>query len=707
MTVPVQTPYSNSVGNGVTTVFAYTFLILSSSDLVVKVAGATKVLGVDFTISGVGGTSGGAVTFLVAPANLAAVTLYRSVALTRTFDYQSNGDFLAPTVNADFDRLWLALQDAVTGASSYLRALRAPVGEVLADIPAAAARANGIQAYDALGVPIIVPGQAGSASTLAIDLANAALSTKGAGQIGFGKTIVYGAGTAGAKLRERVSVLDYGAVADGNYTTGAGTDNSAAFQAAINSLPTTAGGGEIFIPKGVYKLTTQITIPDGVQLVGTGKWTSILFCPNAFSNAGGLVASSVVATSPTGISGVGVLAQLGGCTGAAIVSTKNGFFVRDVWVNGFATGVTLSNTDNFLTDFAIEVCTTGIAVGESDVNVSNGVVYGCAQGALVSNNAGVGGLGTVVFTGVRATQCSQSGFIVSNGRNVQIVGCSADHVNNGQFTTGGIVVDTSSEVTIIGFVGKLGGVNPSTIGVGIKCLNGSTNIVISGCKLTGWLDGISQSGCTGVAISGNMSKANGRYGINDTAGDQISITGNNCSNNGTLGSAIDAGINSVNSTALAIHSIVGNVCTQAGGGFTEYGIAASISGSGSTLIVGNVCQFNGTADLLLSGTGVANIRCAQNTIGTFSDTVPTLASAAALTLPTGADFLSITGTTNITSIVATGNARRTVTLAFVGILTVTDGANLKLAGNFVTTADDTITLYCDGTSWFEVARAIN
>ena len=40
-------------------------------------------------------------------------------------------------------------------------------------------------------------------------------------------------------------------------------------------------------------------------------------------------------------------------------------------------------------------------------------------------------------------------------------------------------------------------------------------------------------------------------------------------------------------------------------------------------------------------------------------------------------------------------------------LTLTDGSNLKIAGNFVGTADDTITLICDGTNWFEVSRSVN
>ena len=38
---------------------------------------------------------------------------------------------------------------------------------------------------------------------------------------------------------------------------------------------------------------------------------------------------------------------------------------------------------------------------------------------------------------------------------------------------------------------------------------------------------------------------------------------------------------------------------------------------------------------------------------------------------------------------------------------VTVGSNLKLKGNFVTTADDCLTLACDGTNWYEMARSAN
>lgn len=85
----------------------------------------------------------------------------------------------------------------------------------------------------------------------------------------------------------------------------------------------------------------------------------------------------------------------------------------------------------------------------------------------------------------------------------------------------------------------------------------------------------------------------------------------------------------------------------------------------------------------------------------------TVASVAALTLPGSGSVFTITGTTSITSIVATGNSGRVVTLIFTGVLTMTDGSNLRLAGNFATTSNDTMHLACDGSNWHEVSRAIN
>jgi hypothetical protein len=84
-----------------------------------------------------------------------------------------------------------------------------------------------------------------------------------------------------------------------------------------------------------------------------------------------------------------------------------------------------------------------------------------------------------------------------------------------------------------------------------------------------------------------------------------------------------------------------------------------------------------------------------------------VASATAMPVPTGRVF-HVTGTTTITSITSTNfQSGACVTLIFDGILTFTDGSNLKLAGDFVTSADDTISLCYDGSNWYETGRSVN
>jgi hypothetical protein len=79
--------------------------------------------------------------------------------------------------------------------------------------------------------------------------------------------------TAQAKMRDVVSVKDFGAVGDGV------TDDTVAIQAAINS---NAGFLAVYFPSGTYKITAQITISnDRVMLYGNGASSRILFVPTA------------------------------------------------------------------------------------------------------------------------------------------------------------------------------------------------------------------------------------------------------------------------------------------------------------------------------------------------------------------------------------------------------------------------------------------
>ncbi|MBH2771207.1 hypothetical protein I5L29_02540 [Serratia marcescens] len=110
MSVPNQTPYNIYTANGLTTVFPYEFYLLNAGDLAVSLNGSVITSG--YTISGVGNVDGGEVLFLTPPANGVTVMLERMIPTYRLTDYQDNGDLLADTVNKDFDRLWMAIQQA-------------------------------------------------------------------------------------------------------------------------------------------------------------------------------------------------------------------------------------------------------------------------------------------------------------------------------------------------------------------------------------------------------------------------------------------------------------------------------------------------------------------------------------------------------------------------------------------------------------------
>lgn len=82
--------------------------------------------------------------------------------------------------------------------------------------------------------------------------------------------------------------------------------------------------------------------------------------------------------------------------------------------------------------------------------------------------------------------------------------------------------------------------------------------------------------------------------------------------------------------------------------------------------------------------------------------------ASASSISISGKIFHVTGTNNITSISTSGiSAGTEITIIFDDILTFTDGSNLKLAGNFITSADDSITLVYDGTNFYEAARSAN
>lgn len=196
----------------------------------------------------------------------------------------------------------------------------------------------------------------------------------------------------------------------------------------------------------------------------------------------------------------------------------------------------------------------------------------------------------------------------------------------------------------------------------------------------------------------------------------INITNNEFVRLATLGGP------GVSAFSINYGNIINNKFTDCGGG-TSGSYALDFDNGTSSYITIDYNQFTAptgktlfaiqkeSAHTFTPATNIFGLNNIFNGVqgSNFQTLVTTIASGATISLPYGPlSCVFVSGTTTITSIpVSQAYVGKTITLIFQGILTVTDGSNLKLAGNFVTTADDTLTLTTDGTNWYEVARSVN
>lgn len=110
MTVTTTTRRNDADGNGVTTTFPYTFRILAVEDLTVilrNAAGVETTLAypADYTVTGVGRSTGGNVILAVAPANGEHLVNLRQLTIGQPVNLNTTGDgFLPETIEEALDR---------------------------------------------------------------------------------------------------------------------------------------------------------------------------------------------------------------------------------------------------------------------------------------------------------------------------------------------------------------------------------------------------------------------------------------------------------------------------------------------------------------------------------------------------------------------------------------------------------------------------
>ena len=637
MTVSAQTTVNSSTANGVTTVFPYAFKILRDADLEVLVDGVVKTLSTHYTVSGAGNNSGGDVTFLSAPAADAIVVRRRNMQLVRSVDYQYQGDLPNSVLNPDLDAPILIAQQLQEQVG---RAARGPAGETWTELPAAADRIDKFLVFDA------TTGEAELSTVTQTRVASAVAAAYAAGSTADAVTFLQ-AGTGAesrsvqAKLREYVSISDFGVLGAGN--------DAAILQEAINAVQGTSAA--ILIPGNttIALGTTPVTSAGSVRLIGLGgkdrtyiTWTSTTMTAWAHTGgvAGGLILEGITFSGPVSCTAGGAI-SVNSLSGVACAGVN----IHDcAFVNGFRQlympqAHSWEITGNTFTDYV-----------ECGLYTANTITVGQDEGDSYFSNNGM-------FAGVLA---SAKGIVQAGAGGLKVIG---NKMYGGQY---GYYMDLAS------------GVDTSILIIQGNSIEFQLH---SGVRLRNTAGGAS---FTQIVINGNQFAAQPTpINLDHASSCFVAAT---ISDN-IIGAAAGAGTTcaiTVTTTPLSI--ITGNIVY--GTGTTVLGLTIG-SGSFSTREENN--QFYG---------------CVTEVSNSVSNGV---ASATSITLPIWTDVIIVTGTTNITSIASASNHRnRTVTLMFQGILTFTDGNNLKLAGNFVTTADDTITLCCaDGTNWYEVCRSVN
>ena len=153
MTVTTDNSRISYAGDGSTGTFPFPYYFLSATDIKVFINFVEQTSG--YTVSGAGVRAGGSVQITPAPAVGSTVLLVRDPDLLQETDLPPNDPFPSEAVEKALDKLTMIVQAMNAGQSNTVHF---PLSETVdGELPLALQRANKVYAFDANGVPSLVP----------------------------------------------------------------------------------------------------------------------------------------------------------------------------------------------------------------------------------------------------------------------------------------------------------------------------------------------------------------------------------------------------------------------------------------------------------------------------------------------------------------------------------------------------------------------
>jgi hypothetical protein len=242
------------------------------------------------------------------------------------------------------------------------------------------------------------------------------------------------------------NVMDYGAKGENV------TDDTAGWQAALNAAGAAGGpvgnnvGAIVFGPKGRYRITGTLTVPQNVTVMGAGHGADLSYNPPTILDAGGL-AAPIFTGSASGLT-IQDLALYGrNASGAkGIYGTGGaGWLIRDVVFNGFGDQALhmTAGVSHRIENCSAQNCLlvrTGRAsyVGVFDIASTDTYIHGCEiTASSIGNESGNGYICALAIRGDNSfigpgMQCeiSETGVYVdpgiSSGAGCTFIGVRSD-----------------------------------------------------------------------------------------------------------------------------------------------------------------------------------------------------------------------------------------------------------------------------------------
>lgn len=450
-----------AVAAGVTqTAFTVPFEFFADADLNVYVNDELKSIIADYTVSGGDGSVGTVYMSVTGPKTVA---LTRDTAIERVTDFQTGAEINRAALNTQLDILTAMVADVKDQALRAIHVSDPDTATAL-ELPSVDIRANKVLMFDPEGNPTVAAEEiignliiganfkvdsftgTGSQTVFVLSVAvntknntqvhidgvyqnkstysilNNTLTFSEAPPLGASIEVVSGdsvpeaptaeyilynqAGsgsvtrTVQSRLRDFVSVKDFGAVGDGV------TDDTVAIQAAINAAAVVVTSGSVdldqitasvIFPAGKYRTTAAIELKNGVQLHGAGSsatWILVDHSGNGFFSPAG--------NTYFGIQVYGMHLESGGSAldGFVINGQIRNCFYHDVGGRGFRRTFSVADTWTIVFDqcysfacqnhfYLIDVGGIHIYHGRYDVASDHGIYMDSASGELLVQDASI------------------------------------------------------------------------------------------------------------------------------------------------------------------------------------------------------------------------------------------------------------------------------------------------------------------------------